>query len=65
VKKKELHFLRLLHWNTSKYKLIYYRELDRYELYNLEDDPGEKINLYGEDKEIDKEMVNRLKKHLV
>ena len=45
---------------NSKFKLIYYKTPDNYELYNLKDDPDEKINLFGTNLPIEKELMSHL-----
>ena len=48
---------------TERYKLIhFYGELDKWELYDLENDPNEMKNLYGNEKFA--EIADRLKTEL-
>ncbi len=50
---------------TERYKLIhFYNDIDSWELYDLQEDPHEMNNIYGEDgtEEITKELKEELKK---
>ncbi len=46
----------------GKYKLIEFYETGNYELYNLEEDPGEKNNLINELNSVSEEMIDLLEK---
>ena len=45
---------------NSKFKLIYYKTPDEYELYDLKNDPEEKINLFGRNLPIEIELMSHL-----
>ena len=45
---------------NSKYKLVYYKTPNNFELFNLENDPMEKNNLYGQDLEIQEILKEKL-----
>ena len=45
---------------NSKFKLIYYKTPDEYELYDLKNDPEEKINLFGRNLPIEIELLSNL-----
>lgn len=45
---------------TLKYKLIYFKSIEKFELYNLIDDPKEQKNLFGTNNEIESELKIKL-----
>jgi len=49
---------------TPKYKLIYLETPDKWELYDLENDPQEKNNIINTDQEIEKELKKKLLEYI-
>ncbi|MGN0188649.1 MAG: arylsulfatase [Candidatus Cryptobacteroides sp.] len=52
-------------WGQPNPKSENWKELPKYQLFNMREDPSETENLYGEHRKIEKELQARLKKYIV
>jgi len=57
--KPNIHAIR-----TNNWKLIFNRDVDKFELYNIKEDPGEESNLIGQGLEEEEEMKELLNNHM-
>ena len=58
------NYLKRYSIRSEEWKLIYTKESDKYELYNLKKDPQELANLYGKETAIAEEFKKELEKYL-